>query len=129
MVDIVDWSYLEQRCRKKYNLSDSWRLSAVDNSDSEYLIMIFRRNGTDGMDSTFHAYLSNQEVLKWQLLKLKEEVEGLKGLTVNTLWGPSTILGVFKNEEDGELYVHLKEFGTEDYYYCIKLQWWKEILQ
>lgn len=126
-MDIFDWHYLEHCCRKKYNLSELWQLSVIDNSDSEYLVMLFHKTTPDGKDNVFQAYISNREVLEWNLLKLKKQVESLKGQTIRTLWGPCTVYDVFWDEDNDEWYVHLKEFGVEDF--CVKLQLWNSILQ
>lgn len=58
------------------------------------------------------------------LQEIKRDVKSKIGQTVQTVWGPSLVVGIIK-EEDGE-YVHLKEFGEEDY--TVKLENWPESL-
>jgi len=49
-----------------------------------------------------------------ELKELKKEIEGLKGSTVYSLWGPSVVDGV---ELDGDkLNVFLLENGNEPYF-------------
>lgn len=57
--------------------------------------------------------------------KLVKEVLGMVGETVQTVWGPSEVSSVEK-DENGEWLVHLLEFGEEPF--CVKLSDWSESL-
>lgn len=45
--------------------------------------------------------------------EIRKEVLELQGKTIGTLWGPSQVVRI--TEQDGVEYVHLREFGEEDY--------------
>lgn len=58
---------------------------------------------------------------KKDIEKIKKEVASKIGKTIETAWGPSLVVGIIENETG--VYVHLKEFGTEDYHVKIE-DWW-----
>ncbi len=58
--------------------------------------------------------------------EIKAEVESFVNQTVGTIYGPSLVVGVVEDDK-GNLFVHLKEFGEEDYH--IRLDQWHSVLQ
>lgn len=61
-----------------------------------------------------------------RLEKIREEVKQLRGVEVGTIWGPSEVVGIVTGE-NGKEYIHLKEFGEEDY--TVPIEDWYETLQ
>lgn len=60
-----------------------------------------------------------QDEEKKDLDKIRESIQSKIGMTVQTGYGPSLVVGIVKSEDDKE-YVHLKEFGYEDYHVLIE---------
>jgi hypothetical protein len=58
--------------------------------------------------------------------QIRKEVEKHIGKTIRTLYGPSLVVGIIKDEEGVE-YIHLKERGYEDYH--VKLVEWETLVQ
>lgn len=57
--------------------------------------------------------------------KIKKEVKAKVGQTIDTIYGPSLVIGIII-DDDGEEIIHLKEDGTKDY--CVVLESWSVLL-
>lgn len=56
---------------------------------------------------------------KARLDKIRKDIHSKIEMTVQTGYGPSLVVGIVESE-DGKEYVHLKEFGYEDYHVLIE---------
>jgi hypothetical protein len=60
------------------------------------------------------------------LEQIRNDIKNNIGQTINTVYGPSLVVGITV-QEDGSEYVFLKEFGEEDY--CVLIEQWPDLLQ
>lgn len=57
--------------------------------------------------------------------EIEKEVKSLIGSTIGTIYGPSDVVGII--EREGVKYVHLREFGEEDY--TVDIADWDGLIQ
>lgn len=57
--------------------------------------------------------------------KIILDVESKQGQTIQTVWGPSLVVGIVRGDGN-KLFVHMKEFGEEDYHIALP-QWFESI--
>jgi hypothetical protein len=97
------------------------RAGIAENSRKAFVAEFEKKYGYLFVD--FEAVRQQEKLEEKEMDSLTTEILNHVGSTIRTVYGPSLVVGIV--EENGEKFIHLKEFGDEDYYVKLNREQWE----